>query len=51
MMNPHTPRLHMGCGESLRSHLLLNIALAERKTGAVSRKPARGKSKRGRTRE
>ncbi|HEY9197741.1 MAG TPA: hypothetical protein VIR60_00155 [Gammaproteobacteria bacterium] len=49
-MNPHTPRLHMGCGESLRSHLLLNLALAERKTGAASHKPVRAKPKRGRTR-
>lgn len=48
-MNPHTPRLHMGCGESLRSHWLLGLVPAVRKPQAA-RKPKSAKAKRGRTR-
>jgi hypothetical protein len=50
MTQTSTLRLHMGCGESLRSHWLLSAAPAERKTPEASRKPAGGKRKRERTR-
>lgn len=49
-MNTPMPRLHMGCGEALRSHWLIEAAHAERKTPEASHKPARGKRKRERTR-
>ncbi|MBI5041136.1 MAG: hypothetical protein HZB57_08060 [Gammaproteobacteria bacterium] len=53
-MNTPIPRLHMGCGESLRSHWLVEAAHAERLAGhkppEVSRKPTSGKRKRERTR-
>ena len=49
-MNPHMPRLHMGCGESLRSHWLLGLARPERKTASAARQPKSAKAKRGRTR-
>lgn len=49
-MNPHIPRLHMGCGEPLRSHWLLGPSHVERKVPVASRKPKAGKPKRERTR-
>ena len=49
-MNPHMPRLHMGCGESLRSHWLPGLVPATRKPQAAVRKPKNAGSKRGRTR-
>lgn len=50
MMNPHMPRLHMGCGESLRSHWLLGLVPALRKPQAAVRKPKSAKLRRERTR-
>lgn len=48
-MTAQTPRLHMGCGEALRSHWLLNLARLERERERA-RKPKPGKPKRERTR-
>lgn len=49
-MNTPIPRLHMGCGESLRSYWLVESVHAERKAPEVSRKPTSGKRKRERAR-
>lgn len=49
-MNPHIPRLHMGCGESLRSHWQLGLVPPARKPQAAAGKAKRSGSKRGRTR-
>ena len=48
-MNPHMPRLHMGCGESLRSHWLLGLVRPECKAPAPCKAKA-AKAKRGRAR-
>lgn len=46
-MTLQTPRLHMGCGEALRSHWLLSLARIERER---ARKTRPAKRKRERTR-
>ncbi len=44
------PRLHMGCGEALRSQWLLSVARSERKPEVAVRKLQDERSKRGQVR-